>query len=189
MPHRNINDLHQLDLSLQEINKTTLKHIVLCGDFNCPGVDWETGSVKPNADQPHIQQKLIDISIQHGLTQVTNEPTREGNLLDLCFTTNSSLIKNTSIVHGISDHDIVVTDSYIKPHYQNLKKKRTVLLFNKANWNELKTECIKISEELKSKFEENIDIHTMWTHFKTRLESAISKFIPSKTFIQRNRNK
>ena len=45
---------------------------------------------------------------------------------------------------------------------------------------------MKISEELKTKFEENIDIHTMWTHFKTRLESAISKYIPSKTFIQRN---
>ena len=36
MPHRNAHDLQQLDLSLQEINKTKSRHVILCGDFNSP---------------------------------------------------------------------------------------------------------------------------------------------------------
>ena len=103
----------------------------------------------------------------------------------MTFTTNTSLIRNSSIIPGISDHDIIVTDSYIKPHLQYFRK-RTVLLFNKANWDGLKKKCIEISNELGVKYRDNIDMHSMWTLFKTKLEKAISENIPSKTFVQRN---
>ena len=113
MPHRNAHDLQQLDLSLQEINKTKSRHVILCGDFNSPGIDWETYTVRPDADQKDLHQKLIDLAIDHGLTQVNTFPTfpTSGNILDLCFTTNTSLIKETTVVPGISDHDVVITDS------------------------------------------------------------------------------
>ena len=185
MPHRNAHDLHQLDLSLQDINKTKFRHVILCGDFNCPGIDWETCSLKPGADDPDLQQQLIDISIQHGLTQLTDKPTRHPNILDLCFTTNTSLIKNTSVIPGISDHDIVITDSFIKPHYQKFKK-RTVLLFKKANWEALKAKCVTISAELETMYNEGTDMDTMWNSFKSKLNSAINESIPSKSFVQRN---
>ncbi|WAR10782.1 hypothetical protein MAR_035858 [Mya arenaria] len=49
------------------------------------------------------------------------EPTRQGNLLDLTFTTNPTLIKTTTNVPGISDYDMVVIDSDIKPYVTNTK--------------------------------------------------------------------
>ena len=36
------------------------RHTILCGDFNCPDVDWTTGSVPLGADNRSVQEKLVD---------------------------------------------------------------------------------------------------------------------------------
>jgi len=117
MPHRNSNSIEELNKSLQQVyegNKTS--NIILAGDFNCPDIEWEKLSVRKGASDTDVQQAVIDISSQYGLTQVHEEPTREKNILDLIFTSNASLTKSSTSIPGISDHVIVVTD--IKPHYQ-----------------------------------------------------------------------
>ena len=55
----------------------------------------------------------------HNLTQVHNQPTREGNLLVLVFVSNTtlSLVKSSTNVPGISDHDII-TDMETYQEYQ-----------------------------------------------------------------------
>ena len=94
MPHRNLKDLNNLDQSLKKLsNSSKNKHILLAGDFNCPDINWENLSVRPNAPDREIQQTLIDITTEHGLTQVHNQPTRQDNILDLVFTNNPSLVK------------------------------------------------------------------------------------------------
>ena len=126
MPHRKLSDLDQLESSLNLLNGSKPKQLILCGDFNCPDIDWETLTVSndPSLQDRNIHQRLIDLTSEHNLTQIHDQPTRNGKLLDLVFTTNPSLIKSSVIVPGISDHDIVVTDVDIKPVYssQNLKK-------------------------------------------------------------------
>ena len=42
-------------------------------------------------------------------------PTRGQNILDLFFTTNSTLVDNVSIIPGLSDHDIVLAKVNAKP--------------------------------------------------------------------------
>ena len=78
--------LAQLDLSLTRLSKSKFRHIILCGDFNCPGVKWEDCYVQDDADDIPIQKELLDLSIRHGLTQAVNETTRYTTRLDLCFT-------------------------------------------------------------------------------------------------------
>ena len=187
MPHRNADDLQQLDKSLQEINKTKSRHVILCGDFNSPGIDWETYTVRPNAEQPDLHQKLIDLAIDHNLTQVNRFPTypTSGNILDLCFTTNTSLIKETAVVPGISDHDVVITDSYIKPQYE-IYKRKTVFQFSKANWVGLRNKCIEISTSTANDYTGDVNMQIMWNKFKSSLHAAIKEFIPSKTVKNRN---
>ena len=185
MPHRNSAALEQLDLSLANLNKSKFRHIILCGDFNCPAVDWEKSSVKDEADQPSIQQELLDLTIRHGLTQVVDQPTRKTNILDLCFTTNSSLITSTSVVPGISDHDIVVIDSVIKPQYQHFKK-RKMLIYNKANWPNLKGKCKEISSNITTLYNADNDDDSLFECFSTSLDTAIDVNIPSKYVTNRN---
>ena len=98
---------------MELLNGNKPKDIILCGDFNCPDIGWEHLTLKhgQNIQDKSEQQFLIDISTEFAFTQIHDKPTREDNLLDLVFTTNSSLIKSTTNVTGISDHDMVITDS------------------------------------------------------------------------------
>jgi hypothetical protein len=59
---------------------------MLRGDFNCPDIDWSNRHVKRKAHDIDVQKAVIDITINIGMTQVHNEPTRKNNLLDLIFT-------------------------------------------------------------------------------------------------------
>ena len=58
MPQRNLPDLTFLEKSLDTLNEKGNRHIILCGDFNCPNIDWKTTSVKENANDRIVQEKL-----------------------------------------------------------------------------------------------------------------------------------
>ena len=104
------------------LNNSKPKQLILFGDFNCPDTQWETLTVPsdPNVQDKNVQQKLINFMSENNLTQVHDQPTRNGKLLDLVFTTNPSLIMSSVSIPGISDHDIVVTDADIKPIYTKI---------------------------------------------------------------------
>ena len=187
MPHRNMNDLRNLDSSLEKLSEhSKSKHIFLAGDFNCPDIDWETLTVRQNAQDREIQQYLIDISVEHGLTQVHDQPTRQENILDLVFTDNPSLVKHSQSIPGISDHAMVVTDSDVKPVY-NKQKPRKVYLFSKANWNKIYEACENLSTEIIGMARENLKVESIWEKFKTGIQSTMDNFIPSKTFKKKSR--
>ena len=181
MPKRNMKDLCELKKSLELLNGNKPKDIILCGDFNCPDIDWEHLTLKhgQNIQDKSEQQFLIDISTEFNLTQIHDKPTREDNLLDLVFTTNSSLIKSTTNAPGISDHDMVITDSDIKPNY-SFSKPRKIYKFAKANWDEIKKICNQISLSVMQQTKSGENVETLWTYFKEKLLAAIDSHVPSK---------
>ena len=181
MPHRNMKDIQELRHSLELVTAGKDSQILLAGDFNCPDINWQTLTVKSNAQDREIQQALIDVSIDFNLTQVHEKPTREDNLLDLVFTTNPTLVKSSSNAPGISDHDIVVVDSDTKPFYSK-QKPRKCFLFSKTNWNELKAKISSISNNIIEMYETGKSIHELWNTFKTDLLQTINENIPSKMF-------
>ena len=79
--------------------KSLYHTIVLGGDFNIPGINWDNGC-----------ELLLSSPDTHALAQIHNEPTREDNILDLLITNKPSLIKTYHIVPGISDHCAVMTE-------------------------------------------------------------------------------
>ena len=143
MPHRNLNDIARLDESLKQVtNHKKGKHIILAGDFNCPDINWEKMSVNKGAADREVQQALLDLTIEHGLSQVHDQPTRDNNFLDHVFTNNPSIVKTSSLVPGISDHAMVVTDIDIIP--QHIKQKpRKIYIFSKANWDNIFDKLLK----------------------------------------------
>jgi len=185
MAKRNPKDLDQLKLAIDSTNTKNKQHI-LCGDFNCPDVDLNNLSLKnaSNFQDKPIQQQRVDLSIETNLTQVHDQPTRQGNILDLVFVSIPSLVKSSVSVPGISDHDIVVTDFDIKPVYSS-NKPRKIYLFNKANWEKIKEECTLISGSILS-LPLTVDIEEMWNLFKTKILNCIENKVPSRMFKSKN---
>ena len=60
----------------------------------------------------------------HHMEQIQRQPTRLGNVLDLLFTNKPGLVKEVSILPGLSDHDTVLVDTYlhINPNHKKPKK-------------------------------------------------------------------
>ena len=78
MPHRNMKDLNELEKSLHQISTgTSQKHAILAGDFNCPHISWESGTISYCGVDNTVQQKLIDITSEALLTQMHTDSTRE----------------------------------------------------------------------------------------------------------------
>jgi hypothetical protein len=181
MPHRNINIIHKLDESIRHLTSTAKeKYIILAGDFNCPDIDWPNLIVKKGATDRDVQQALVDLSIEHRLTQVHDQPTRNNNILDLVFTNNPSLVKTSSSVPGISDHAMVVTDIDIIP--QKIKQKpRKIFIFSKANWDSINEDMQHLSATVVTEAEsKDSTIQSLWDTLKAGIEKSINKHVPSK---------
>ena len=70
------------------------------------------------------------------LVQMQKQPTRNENNLDLFLTNNESLVKSTSIIPGISDHEIVIIDSIIRPKIAKAAK-RKIYKWYSVDWIEI----------------------------------------------------
>ena len=70
--------------------KTTL---ILGGDFNAGGIDWETGPVPNDSPNRLRKEKLIEVISEAGLQQMQREPTRGHNLLHVFCCNKHSLVK------------------------------------------------------------------------------------------------
>ena len=103
----------------------------------------------------------------------------------MTFVTNNSLIRNLNNIPGISDHEAVVIDSYIRPIYC-IQKKRKCFIYKKADWNSLFTYCEKLSNSLVIRSKLNYSIHELWDIFKSTLNLGISQYIPSKLVKKRS---
>ena len=72
--------------------------LIVCGDFNCPGVDGR------------ISEKLDDVLISCGLHQLVQLPTRGRNLLDIIAVSDPAIINHIRVVDSaaVSDHSLII---------------------------------------------------------------------------------
>ena len=164
MPHRNMEDITTLSESVKHLTDSAQdKDIIIAGDFNCPNIIWDTLTVEKGAQERDVQQALLDFAVEHGLTQVHSQPTRDNNLLDLVFTTNPSLVKSSTSVPGISDHAMIVTDIDIILHYVR-QKPRKIFLYGKADWENINCDLLNLGHDITFGKDQNVD--GLWIQFK-----------------------
>ena len=144
-PNKGVSPILELESQLSEIMdafrnnpKTTL---IMGGDFNAGGIDWETGLVPDDSPSRPLKEKLIKVISETGLQQVQREPTSGQNLLDLVCCNKPSLVKACISIPGISDHSIVLADRDLNATITK-KPTRTVYQWAKADWQLIKEQTI-----------------------------------------------
>ena len=158
--------------------KNSNSTIVLGGDFNLPGIDWDKGVVNPKAANKSQCELLLSSLDTHALAQIHKEPTRKEIFLDLLITNKPGLIKSSHSVPGISDHCAVVTELDIDPPYRRTKP-RPVRQFKKANWEAIRQQI----RNCWTSFSENSPSRSGNENLlkpKYILNQCLDKFIPTK---------
>jgi hypothetical protein len=116
------------------------------------------------------------------LEQMVDKPTRKGNILELFFTNNSSLVSRSETIPGMSDHEAAAfVEIDIKPQ-QTPQKPRKIHLYKRADWDGLRDHlCTHLNNENfpPSGCDQN-DVETMWCSFKEIVNHAMKMYIPSK---------
>ena len=177
-PDSKISTSEELVKSLDLMPKNSNQTIVLGGDFNLPGIDWDNGVVNSKAANKSQCELLLSSLDTHALAQIHKEPTREENILDLLITNKPGLIKSSHSVPGISDHCAVVTELVIDPPYRRTKP-RPVRQFKKAIWEAIRQQI----RSCWTSFSENspsCSVNENWLKLKSILNQCLNKFIPTK---------
>ena len=95
--------------------------------------NWANSTVVAGSNKNVLCETMIQIADQFDMEQMVTEPTRRDKILDLFLTTNSTLVNDSRVTPGISDHDgIPIIDMNIKPQVMKSKPRKNYL-FKKAN--------------------------------------------------------
>ena len=118
-PMAHISVLEDLQNSLHEVKSAySTAKIFLGGDFNSPGINWSSGSTTNSYVSASFREKLIEVSKEFHLEQLVLKPTRQHNILDLCFTSHPSTVISSQTSPGLSDHEAVIIKFLVGLVYQ-----------------------------------------------------------------------
>ena len=107
--------INNLEISLTRACAIRNATIVIGGDFNFPGWNWKTKSLKSRTAYPTLHTRFTEVLDNSSLVQLVEEPTRQNNTLDLLITNQPSKVLRVDVVPGISDHDIVSAEFDLRP--------------------------------------------------------------------------
>ena len=167
----------QFERSVERASRIPNADIVIGGDFNFPGWDWSTLTLKPGSPEVELHYRFRDFLHDQGMEQMVTEPSRGENTLDLFITNNPNLVPRVEVVMGISDHDAVYAE--FKTTAERRKQtSRPIPLYNKADWDGMRRAMLDLCQDFEKM--DNVDAEDLWSKFKSTLLSATKVFIPHK---------
>jgi hypothetical protein len=95
------------------------------------------GTIKSSCKHVALYEDFLETLNDYNLTKIISGKTRDQNVLDLFLTSSHTHISKSSVIPGISDHDIVSVTADLKPNIVK-QKPRNVPLYRKANWQDFK---------------------------------------------------
>ena len=177
---KQMEDLHASLASLRGIagNKHNT-NIILGDDFNFGDINWEQEDVNTGAQNISAGNHFIDMLREFHLTQTQREPTRGAGFLDLHITSRPTLVKTTTVVPGIFDHDgAIVVDSTQSPVIDR-KSPRKVFVFSKARWLKMKEDVQSWSQGfIRALYDHTVEDN--WKKLKSHLNDTMPANIPTK---------
>ena len=124
--HGNPSALPQFSEAINSIKKTLhslnnpLPDIIMGGDFNLPGVDWELNDMTKGSTIKNMACIMSDMMNEFLLKQYVKQSThKDGNILDLFFTNNETLVHDLQIdkpLNSITHHSIIEISTQFKPN-------------------------------------------------------------------------
>ena len=142
---------------------------VIIGDFNFPGVRWESGCCDSRGRL--FYEACSDVF----LTQHVEEATHlSGNTLNLVLSSDPSLVRGVEMIGriGASDHETLLVD--IPLDVLTRRASYSLRNFNRANFGEMRRE-LSIDWEVALS---GLNVESMWASIKSKINGAIEKHVP-----------
>lgn len=145
------------------------KNVVIMGDFNYPGIDWDMLS------SDYKGRDFLKLIQDCFLFQHVNKPTRGDNILDLILSSEENIVEGVQIWEhlGKSDHSMVNWKLVVDlPHYVNNKVLRN---FNMANYKLINEYLSKINWD---SVLNGFNVEEQWKIFCNIVNKLVGMYVP-----------
>ena len=175
-------DSYMLHLENELVSLGFSNDFILCGDFNCPDIEWQT----LYAPTP-TSARLCSLSFAHNLTQMVLEPThKHGNCLVLiltnCPSRFSAVTTDTASFMSASDHFVVCAD--VSTHCHVRLQSNSGPHFNYAGADMLEVENYLLDTDFSSLYASS-NVDSIWYQLRSVMHDACTELVP--TFRKNNR--
>ena len=172
--------LDQLAASLEQIDNLTRNNptVIIGGDFNARGVDWENSNAPPGCPDRSVCLRLLEILSQYLLSQLNTESTRESAILDLFITNKPGLVKACTVIPGLSDHEVVLAHCDIRVASAR-KQPRSVFKWGKADRSKIKEDLAAFRDRFIPAYESR-SVEENYDCLMDQISSSMKSFIPTK---------
>ena len=178
--NRDIGYQEQLCSTLESLTKDNPRSPIWIGDdFNLPDTDWASESITNTAYPFAISDTFLDMTHTVGLKQTVDFPTRQDNTLDLFLTNRPSLVTRCEPLPGLSDHEIVYTESTAAAKRRK-PVEREINLWNKTDFDKVREAATSLTADFFAAYNINTPIDTMWSAIKEKLLKLLEDFVPKK---------
>ena len=171
------NDKLLLDVIEKASDVAGENRVLIMGDFNVPGIDWEKRDLIPGAKI--IDAQMLETSNDCFLYQHVRESTRlrkdQESTLDLIFTKEEEDVRNIEVMPAIggSDHGVVVGDFVCE--WKSRVEYKPRRMYYKGDYDKI----IHGLEQIDwTNVFENKKVKECWDSFKSKLEELVETNIP-----------
>lgn len=140
------------------------KDVLVMGDFNLPGIDWNSHNIPVNCIKSKESELFLDVMDDLFLYQHVHEPTRHGagenSIVDLVFSMDETLISDIRIFPPLSgsDHSVLIFD-----YRMSLCTEHSKILYLYKNTNDTQVQFV--YEKWKPKLTFDNSVETIWKKF------------------------
>ena len=154
-------------------------HVLVGVDFNCGNIEWST--IPEGVPNRRVQSQLLAIVQDHCLSRVVNIRTREDKTLDLLLTNSPAPVNRVKGMPpiGKADHDIVYVEYDIKAK-RIQQTPRMIFLYKRADMDGLRDHLARYRDTFLSSDHSTMSVNDMWVSFKSEVNAAIERFLPTK---------
>lgn len=175
-PASPVDYLQKIDEQLSTLTNSRSR-IILIGDFNLPGVDWDA-RVRGSMERSHADS-MLEIMTKYGRIQTVKKPTRtQGNcnsLLDLVFLSGEAFDSKIDIHEGISDHNSVLATINVN---KCASKQKVVHIYNFNAPDD--TSVIDYLESAFDTMPQDDSVENLWEYFVSTVRNCLKQFVPLK---------
>ena len=177
----------QLLKLIEEASRKNPTHLMIVGDFNYPGIDWNRSTTTGEDTNTNQEYQFLETVRDTYLYQHVTENTRgrgtdTPHLLDLVLTNEEGMIEQ--VEHeaplGKSDHCMITFkfNCYTEQHNKTYQK----WYYERGEYDSMRTYMrINWTEKLDPS---SYDPESKWKIFKDTLETAKNKYVPHKSIEQ-----
>lgn len=179
------NNQHLNEL-IKNLNEENFTHLLICGDFNFPNINWET-----NTSQDPVAQDFLDSCDDTFIHQHIQKPTRtrtgqHPHVLDLVFSNEEEMVR--TITHesplGKSDHSCLTFKYLCTVDKKDNLNGRVIQCFERGDYQAINTRFMSTNwqEELQGTTQEAYD------KFCTIFHQACEEHVPTRTLSSKKKS-